>query len=600
MLKHDDYLLNKKNPVIFAVYFITLKLISMRSKTKKEKLHNLICNRHISTALCVILGIFNIFALQRPAEITADDSDGYYLKIGGPEYFDQGDLGGNFSQGVLGTSNQFTEKYTESVNVIYFLRCGVNFSTIMEIGFYGDQDTKFLITGYKEGEEMYVSDIEIGWPLISDRCGGGLSLYGRNESPYSTSNNYSAIKSSSSFIMDMYPEAGQKVTYKLSEPMKYVALLHLINPSAYYQIAAMEYIKIHFVKTPPSSTPKEPDMFLGNGEEDHVIDVQWTNAGISFPIKELLSYPDGSDNISDYDLNALNFYLTPDFELTEKPDVNSETIPEGMIEQEWYLYKILESQKDTYAYDGYIDSLDPIECSIDQSRKNLLLPAPCSGKYTLSVSSENINVVPSELTLNVWPNITDEYSWLKEHGVTSYLTSFSLNGIIFPGEEILSYPFDPIQTTQAYNSEAVEMIIPGLYNADVWFKFSNASSSYSVSSKLSETGEPEVDEEGFTRYQNSNLSLASLNSDQTTLDVELKINKNGAQTPKLLNNKSETSFTINLNDKKNTVVGVEEIGFDESEPVYYNLNGLRVDKNRILPGLYIRVTDKGAEKVLVR
>ncbi len=84
--------------------------------------------------------------------------------------------------------------------------------------------------------------------------------------------------------------------------------------------------------------------------------------------------------------------------------------------------------------------------------------------------------------------------------------------------------------------------------------------------------------------------------DGNNRNVYLQIEQNGMKSP---------VYTVNVNKnltQDEIITEVEEIlGVDEEvAPVYYNLNGVRVDAERLEPGIYVKVTGNTSEKVYVK
>lgn len=63
--------------------------------------------------------------------------------------------------------------------------------------------------------------------------------------------------------------------------------------------------------------------------------------------------------------------------------------------------------------------------------------------------------------------------------------------------------------------------------------------------------------------------------------------------------KSMSSKTFTVDDN---VTGIEEVGVEavDTEAVYYNLNGVRVEKGNLTPGVYVKVVGKTSTKVVIK
>ena len=115
--------------------------------------------------------------------------------------------------------------------------------------------------------------------------------------------------------------------------------------------------------------------------------------------------------------------------------------------------------------------------------------------------------------------------------------------------------------------------------------------------------DPYLDEKAngkeLTRFSIYNAPTIDTQDETNTHPVYLQVEQNGMRSP---------VYTVNVNrSSKDVIVGVEEIPVEdvlgaenEAEAVYYNLNGVKVNAERLEKGIYIKVQGNKSEKVLVR
>ncbi len=98
-----------------------------------------------------------------------------------------------------------------------------------------------------------------------------------------------------------------------------------------------------------------------------------------------------------------------------------------------------------------------------------------------------------------------------------------------------------------------------------------------------------------TPFSIHNAPRIPLGASTSPTDVYLKINQNGISSP-LYKVAVTRDADVNIPTEVEEILGVDE----EVAPVYYNLNGVRVDAERLEPGIYVKVTGTKSEKVYVK
>lgn len=110
-------------------------------------------------------------------------------------------------------------------------------------------------------------------------------------------------------------------------------------------------------------------------------------------------------------------------------------------------------------------------------------------------------------------------------------------------------------------------------------------------SVLDVTEETQSVPEGYTLYTNRNSLSAE---DLKNKEISFIVSHNGIMS---------TPQTLNVNPNA-SVTGIEEIesadmGTEETEAIYYDLNGLKVSADNLIPGLYIKVKGNTRTKIMV-
>ena len=193
--------------------------------------------------------------------------------------------------------------------------------------------------------------------------------------------------------------------------------------------------------------------------------------------------------------------------------------------------------------------------------------------------------------------VVEEKKWTKGNPALY----FNLNWVTFNNyapEDVLEYPYDDETHSEPYKKDVVDIYVPGLYNADIYYKFEIDDNANIKENQISKTGTRASD---LTYYKNAEidpLSFAALDNQGT---LQLRIAKNGAVTPETETG-SEVKFLVKLSDEKLTPTGVAsfEIDNNENSPVeFYNLNGQRVSVENLVRGIYIKRQGNKSEKIIL-
>lgn len=457
-----------------------------------------------------------------------------------------------------------------------------------------------------DNPNKYIESIEIKWASY-EACNASLWLIGKKEEKFGYTQNVSEYGKEGNYdyieTIDPVSENEGLCIYKPNVPVKHLALTILPDYRVYdkerqeFDLATISYIRIHYVSewTPPVSDP-EP-------EKSH-IDIPWLNTGITISnyyneLSEMLGLDSLSSEVVKYDdldsnpkgiLESLTYSLHPEFQPTPKP-----TSPDDLEDWKWWLFNEFESKNQPY--DGYLTEDDVIMCYYDPDNACLVIPAPCSGLYTLTVSNGEKQIF--EATLNIWPNIYNSYE-VDTEGIHEYDKDqrFNINTVKFPEiicpetQEMISLPYPYAEDKEsAFMAENVSICIPGLYNETIYFRKSTQTQTQSTR---------DADSDGWVKYDGSNLDFKDL-TDSNKIYLQLRIDKNGASTPLTDDNNSLHNFEISLSTDASIPTGVESV-VDESEnaPVeLFTLSGMRVVSSSPSSGLYIRRQGSRAGIILI-
>ena len=505
-------------------------------------------------------------------------------------------------------------------------------------------DSRFVINSYKNNKRYYIDRLEIDW-VVAEKCIGALRLLGSQ----SETNPYDYLKMSEEddYIKDVpndinllitppSDESNTKFIYNFEIPVSYIALVYspvfIYNEETkkfedLYSWARFSGFSVHFTDEPVA--PK-PEVKVTLGSDKKVENLPWCNTGIN--ANHLLSISGDVDKLS---ADNLKFYLSPLFDSpNSKPNPEAEERPEELWPLGWTLYKHFESvaDKHEFLYDGYwLADATHIECKFNPADHSLIIPAPCSGRYNLSVkATEDIKLEANELELNIWPDIENNYEWLRDYVTipenSKYQLSFSLNWQNFDTVNVdshknISHPVDTDGNLDHGSTAAI--FVPGLYDAQIYYKLSSSTTGgdnnsekefvrHNVNATYDGSAYVTTDNvdglEGYTPVINHMVDISSVSS--TTL-MQLRISKNGALTPLVSEGgNSETAFTITPRSGLvyNDALGVSSPLSDSntsstSQPIYYDLQGRRVNPANNYPallpsGIYIKVVDGSTSKFI--
>ena len=588
--------------------YIQMKFASMIKSRDSFKWTKIICG------IILFLSYNNVLRAEDPEFIPYPDKKGFTLNFEGAKYFGSSFYyTSNFSTGDITVREKHvpTSNFVSDYGVKFVLGCAGNNSPKREIGidYNSNNETRFII--FKNENKYFIESIEIKWADI-DNAGGGLTLYtseSYTERIADTGKN-SGIIDVSTNLMSLIPERGQSVKYDISTPVNFIALLHYRyedknKGDISTQIAAFESLKINFTEEAPAERVSL-NAHLGDIDiESELLNEEWRN--YDMVISSGMSF-EGADE-KGMELQDINFYLEPQFEISEKPDASDGADkPDYMINQAWRLYKVLEQSDGKY--DGFLTTKERIDCGVATGsfeNFSLMINPPCSGRYLLTAESNNPKYVlkTNSLDLNIYPGISNTYEWLAEKEENGYeddaIYRFGLNWVNYDGSGILSYPHDFYEEEKPHAHDKGILFVPGLYNADIYYKltFNNIEGEEGEFSRKA-IKNLMADEDGFYPYEDeTSFNLSDL---QDEAYLELKIKKNNAETPLNQNTgKSETAFSIKLSDSSfNVALGIKEPEENiPNEVEFYDLKGIKIKPLNMTKGVYIKKEGSKVSKVIL-
>lgn len=200
---------------------------------------------------------------------------------------------------------------------------------------------------------------------------------------------------------------------------------------------------------------------------------------------------------------------------------------------------------------------------------DLPVTVPCSGGYIVKVSPTSTNAFEEGTTkIYVYPNL---YATFKNKTGKNE-TGFNINGYMWDknkdNEYVITLPVDT-------DLEKCVGFIPGTY-------FASSLTTNATTEEFSDGTKDMV-------YRTGTMNLTRTDNGITQLTVN--VSKNGANSPD-----NSFIFDVTTGDENNPSTGVDVIGIDSQEPVYFNLQGLRVENPG--RGIFIKVSNGKASKVV--
>ena len=196
---------------------------------------------------------------------------------------------------------------------------------------------------------------------------------------------------------------------------------------------------------------------------------------------------------------------------------------------------------------------------------DLPVTVPCSGVYTVTVSPTATNAFEENITeISIYPNL---YATFNNE------TGFNINGYMWAknkeDEYVITLPVDT-------DLEKCIGFIPGTYFA---------------SSLTTNASEPFLDGTENMVYRTGTMDLMRTDNGTRT-QLTVNVSKNDATSPD-----NSFIFYVTTGENNNPSTGIDFIGIDSEEPVYFNLQGLRVENPE--RGIFIKVSNGKASKVVL-
>lgn len=277
------------------------------------------------------------------------------------------------------------------------------------------------------------------------------------------------------------------------------------------------------------------------------------------------------------------------FEVNATPDFTTSGLPDWLLAQ----MKAIEGSNGNEV-DGFLTKAPSAALNDD----DLSVDVACSGLYTVTFSSDDGNVefkkagdttTTSTMTqdIAIYPNPTMQYNYtLNEREYTN--DRLNING--FPTATAESLETDLLYSLtedgELYDADNITqslLIIPGVYMEDIYYSTPNLPAAADVDDA---SGVPS----GYVRCDNYKIDLTGL-STTTELPLKLILSKNGATMP--------DPMVITIKTKVYDPDSVDTIGAEDGEAEYYDLNGFKVNADKLDKGIYIKVQNGKAVKVMI-
>lgn len=412
-------------------------------------------------------------------------------------------------------------------------------------------------------------------------------------------------------------------THYTVETNKYGVTVSLLNAGTYALTPTLDENVVGYVaKDEPLAVEIEP-LTISVGEFE---DVEWSadiaTTGNTF--KDILSYDAKAGALNDM---GITVSVTPEFKKVTQPESWSADC--GLPYWLWNQMTSIQATEGNVV-DGYYEepTVTPVLSEFSQNDNGQMeasiesVQFPCSGVYSINLALTGANSANYQIVYNsglenanlisIYPCLTNTYSYTlaelpkqeTDNGTSETAEGddtttkpdnvFENDGLTINGVEIkgsgtdysLIYPkLQNGELKDQNNLDKASIIIPGLYLETLYYNQAELTQGMETTKKT-------VAPDGYTAVTNWQINLSKLASENNTnLVLKLMAEKNGAITPSAL------QIAISPDTQ---VTGVESVTgeTDSAEPVFYNLQGVKVKNPG--PGIYIKVSGNKSEKVVIR
>lgn len=242
---------------------------------------------------------------------------------------------------------------------------------------------------------------------------------------------------------------------------------------------------------------------------------------------------------------------------------------------------------------------------------NVTVSVPCSGKYRLTIKPVEDPIYTFTLgddtkatlddannpgcDVEIYPNLTDAYNQ-DTFTIDGYmLTGKKQDG--FDGVIVMDSSYLDKVTSQGNRTlSAMPAYIPGVY-----FATNFVIQTPEVSVQDPENNPDNVGSVMIKRRADSDIPEYALNYG-TTADLSALANGDNAPIKVTVekNGAAQTyNFVVSKGTEFNQSTGVETIGEEDGEAEFYDLNGFKVNGDRLEKGIYIRILNGKAEKIMI-
>lgn len=343
-------------------------------------------------------------------------------------------------------------------------------------------------------------------------------------------------------------------------------------------------------------TVEKMKVTVGSFASYPIIDREWNKSG-RYTFDDMITLP---DNLAVEIKAPVSVTIAPKgFSVVEEADRTLENSKES--EAVWRQWQAIVDSPGVV--DGFLD-IPPSALPMAGSENGFSVgfDIACSGQYDVTFknnSSAEYQFINGETnrtatsitrTLEIYPSLTQSYSYVL-NGKKYTDDGLTINGVQLSNGMTMSYPAQ----NGLYMENSLDnsrLYIPGVYMADVYYWYEG----------LDEVSPAAVSPVSSYRKMEDNFidisGLKNLPQDgEMTLYLYLK--KNGAATPIMSSSgHSEHFLTMSLDTKNAVPTGIDRVQ-EEVNPVFYNLQGVRVANPA--PGqLYVKVAGGKAEKVIVK
>ena len=345
-------------------------------------------------------------------------------------------------------------------------------------------------------------------------------------------------------------------------------------------------------------TVEKMKVTVGSFASYPIIDREWNKSG-RYTFDDMITLP---DNLAVEIKAPVSVTIAPKgFSVVAEADRTLENSKESVaVWRQWQA--IVDSNG---VVDGFLDTApSALPMAGSDNGFSVGFDIACSGQYDVTFknnSSTEYQFINGETnksttatsitrTLEIYPSLTQSYSYVL-NGKEYTDDGLTINGVQLSNGMTMSYPAQ----NGLYMENSLDnsrLYIPGVYMADVYYWYEGLDEvAPAAASPVS----------SYRKMEDNFIDISGLKNlpQDGEMTLYLYLQKNGAATPIMSSSgHSEHFLTMSLDTKNAVPTGIDRVQ-EEINPVFYNLQGVRV-ANPVPGQLYVKVAGGKAEKVIVK